>query len=91
MAGGYELKVDTDKLNQQKENLKKGFLSIHNGLVNIEKALDGIDTKGMKGKAGESVTELMNVVKSDVIAPTDRYNDIVIANLNVAFMIFEEL
>jgi hypothetical protein len=88
---GYKLKVDTSKLEEQRVGLKTGFLSIHNGLVNIEKALNGVESKGYKGEAAKSIEELMSVVKSDVIAPTDKYNDLVISDLNAALQIFNDL
>lgn len=88
---GYELKVETDKLAEQKDALKTGFLNIHNGLVNIEKALEGVESKGYKGEAGKSIEELMNIIKSDVIAPTDKYNDLVLSDLNAAYERFESL
>ncbi|MBO0423099.1 hypothetical protein [Enterococcus plantarum] len=88
---GYKLKVETDKLAEQKDALKTGFLNIHNGLVNIEKALEGIESKGYKGEAGKSIEELMNIIKSDVIAPTYKYNDLVLSDLNAAYERFESL
>ncbi|MBP2099117.1 hypothetical protein [Enterococcus rivorum] len=88
---GYELKVKTEALMEQKDGLKNGFLSIHNGLVNIEKALTDIESKGYQGMAADSLTELMEVIKSDVIAPTDRYNDLVLSSLNATFETFNQL
>lgn len=87
----YKLKVETEALEEQRLGLKTGFTSIHNGLINIEKALDGVESKGYKGEAGKSIEELMNIIKSDVIAPTDKYNDLVISDLNAAFQIFSDL
>lgn len=87
----YTLKVKTEKLIQQKDGLKNGFLNIHNGLINIEKALTDIESKGYEGMAANSLTELMDVIKSDVIAPTDRYNDLVLSSLNATFQVFQEL
>lgn len=88
---GYKLKVKTEKLTEQKDGLKNGFLNIHNGLVNIEKALTDIESKGYQGMSADSLTELMDVIKSDVIAPTDRYNDLVLSSLNATFQAFSEL
>lgn len=88
---GYKLKVKTEKLTEQKDGLKNGFSNIHNGLVNIEKALTDIESKGYQGMSADSLTELMDVIKSDVIAPTDRYNDLVLSSLNATFQSFNEL
>lgn len=88
---GYKLKVETTELEEQRVALKTGFTNIHNGLVNIEKALDGVENKGYKGEAAKSIEELMSIIKSDVIAPTDKYNDLVISDLNAAFQIFNDL
>lgn len=88
---GYELKVNTPSLKEQQESLKSGFSSIHNGLRNIETALNDLKSKGYEGKAADSLEELVSIVKADVIAPTDRYNDIVMANLNASAAVFDDL
>jgi uncharacterized protein YukE len=88
---GYKLKVNTPSLEEQRETLKSGFSSIHNGLKNIETALTGLDSKGLEGKAADSYEELVSIVKADVIAPTDRYNDLVLVNLNAAAAVFSDL
>lgn len=87
----YKMKVETDRLENQSKALKEGFLNIHNGLVNIEKALENLEDKGYKGKASKSIEELMSIIKSDVIAPTDYYNDLIISDLNAAFQVFNDL
>jgi hypothetical protein len=87
----YKLKIDLSKLEEHRTELKNGFLNIHNGLVNIEKALEGVEGKGYKGEAAKSIEELMNVIKSDVIAPTDKYNDLVVSDLNAASQVFNDL
>lgn len=91
MSGGYKLKVEVDKFEEQRQKLKEGFLHIHNGLMNVEEALSDIENKGLKGKVEKNITELMELVKSDVIAPSDRYNDLVISNLNVAETMYKDL
>ncbi|CAD5900710.1 hypothetical protein ACN6J9_00085 [Carnobacterium maltaromaticum] len=90
-SGNYDLVVDVDKLEEERVKLKKAFLYVHNGLQNIDEALTNVEEKGIKGKSSENINELMDIVKSDVIAPSDRYNDMVIVNLNIAKFKFDEV
>ena len=70
---------------------KEVFLYVHNGLQHIDKALDDVENKGIKGQSADSINELMEIIRADVVAVSDKYNDLMISNLNVAKTVFEEI
>ncbi|AOA00450.1 hypothetical protein BFC22_10130 [Carnobacterium divergens] len=88
---GYEFKVDLEELENQREKLKQVFSYVHNGLKNIDEALQGVEDKGIKGKSADSINELMEIIRSDVISVSDSYNNLLISNINVAKVVFKEL
>ena len=87
----YNFKVDLEELESQRKKLKEVFLYVHNGLQHIDKALDDVENKGIKGQSADSINELMEIIRADVVAVSDKYNDLMISNLNVAKTVYEEI